>query len=74
MKGGWPCGRPPFVVSPSAHQFQVPEATHHAGTANVTAAMTAITVAATQRLASTLLMVTRHLLCSLCLPLTVPET
>jgi hypothetical protein len=42
----------------TAHQFQVPEATHHAGTANVTAAMTATTVTATQRRPSTLLIVT----------------
>jgi hypothetical protein len=47
--------------SPGRYQVQVPEATHHAGTANVTSAMTATTVAATQRLPSMLLMVTAHL-------------
>jgi len=40
----------------------VPEATHHAGTANVTAARTAITVAATQRRAGRVLIVTGGLL------------
>jgi glutaminyl-tRNA synthetase len=51
----------------------VPEATHHAGTANVTAARTAITVAATQRLASTLLIVNGHLLSRACHENTVPS-
>jgi hypothetical protein len=45
----------------AGHQLQVPEATHHAGTANVTSAIAATTVAATQRLASMFLMVTAYL-------------
>ena len=49
-------------MASDGHQPQVPEATHHAGTANVTSAMTPTTVAATQRLASTVLIVNGHLL------------
>jgi hypothetical protein len=45
---------PPFVA---AYQLHVPEATHHAGTANVTSAITATSAVAHPRLVVLLLIV-----------------
>ena len=54
----WIGVREPPPSSRAAHQPHVPEATHHAGTANVTSAMTATSATAVPRLVIQLLMVT----------------
>ena len=64
-------GPPPS--EPAAHQPHVPEATHHAGTANVTSAIAATSAMAVPRLVIQLLIVTGHLLGSSCHAPSVPR-